>query len=169
MDEPARRRSGFGGAVEAAAVRFALAGGVLILGVVAVNSWSILAAALAGRPFPGAFELTEVGVAVAVFLFLPYCQLTDANVTADIFTARASPRAIATFGVAAALAALGFSALVAQRMWLGMLDQKAYNLTTAILQIPIWWAFVPILAALALLVLASMVSLAETSRAAREG
>jgi TRAP-type C4-dicarboxylate transport system permease small subunit len=159
---PARR--GLAGAVDTAATLWALAGGVLLLVIVLLNAWSILANALLGGPFTGAFELTEAGVAVAVFSFLPFCQLTGANVTADIFTARAPRRWIAAFGVLAAVVALGFALLLAQRMWLGLIDQKSYNLTTAILQMPIWWAFVPIVASLALLALAALVSLVEAAR-----
>ncbi len=161
----APERRGLAGAVERAATAWALAGGVLLLAIVAVNAWSILANALFGRPFAGAFELSEVGVAVAVFSFLPYCQITGANVTADIFTARAPRRWVAAFALLAAVVALGFALLLAQRMWLGLLDQKAYNLTTAILQVPIWWAFVPVVASLVLLALAALVSLLEAGRA----
>jgi TRAP-type C4-dicarboxylate transport system permease small subunit len=160
----ASARRGFAGAVDTAATIWALAGGVLLLAIVLINAWSILANAFLGRPFAGAFELTEVGVAVAVFSFLPFCQITGANVTADIFTARAPRRWIAAFGLNAALVALGFALILAQRMWLGLLDQKAYNLTTAILQAPIWWAFVPIVASLVLLALAALVSLVEAAR-----
>ena len=164
---PATERRGPTGAVARLGEAFALAGGLLLVAVVAVNAWSILAQALAGRPFPGTFELTEMGVAVAVFLFLPWCQITGANVTADIFTSRASPGWIARLGVVAALVALGFSLLLAERMWLGLLDQRAYNLTTAILQLPVWWAFVPILASLLLLAACALVSLLDARRAAR--
>ena len=44
-------------------------------------------------------------------------------------------------------------------MWLGMLDQKAYGYTTAILQFPHWIAFIPILVSLLLLALAAAVTL----------
>ena len=166
MAQAAERR-GPAGAVERLTEAFALAGGLLLVAVVCVNAWSILAQALAGRPFPGTFELTEMGVAVAVFLFLPYCQISGANVSADIFTARASRRWIARLGIVAALVALGFSLLLAERMWFGLLDQRAYHLTTAILQLPVWLAFVPILASLLLLAAAALVSLHDARRAAK--
>jgi TRAP-type C4-dicarboxylate transport system permease small subunit len=153
-------------AVDRLAALAALLGGGLILGVVAINAWSILADAAVGLPFAGTFELTEIGVAVAVFLFLPYCQLTGANVTADFFTARLSERGRAGLSVVWAAAALGFSLLLLERMWAGLLDQRAYRLTTTILQVPVWWAFVPILVALALLAAACLVSLARAARAA---
>jgi len=138
---------------------WAIAGGLLLLAVVCINVFSVLSSALFGKPFPGDFELTEVGVCVAVFCFLPYCQLTGSNVSADLFTARASPRTLAVFSFCGSLAALLFSSLLLWRMYAGMLDQKAYEYTTAILQFPHWIAFVPILVSLALLVLASIMTI----------
>lgn len=140
---------------------WALAGGVLLLAVVLVNVFSVLGSALFGRPFPGDFELTEIGVCVAAFAFLPYCQITGSNVSADIFTARASPRVVAWLTASGALIALLFSLLLVWRMWDGMLDQKRYDYTTAILQFPHWLAFLPILVSLALLAVAALISLSD--------
>ena len=84
-------RTGIAGAFEKLIVAWALAGGLVLLAVVAVNIYSTLGNMWAA-PFPGDFELTEIGVAIAVFSFLPFCQITDANVTADIFTSKAGPR-----------------------------------------------------------------------------
>ena len=54
---------------------WAILGGLVLVGVVAVNAYSILAAAVINKPFPGDFELTEMGAAIAASCFLPYCQL----------------------------------------------------------------------------------------------
>lgn len=142
---------------------WALVGGCLLLGIVAVNVLAV-ASGVAGHRITGDFEITEMLVAVAVFCFLPYCQMTDANVTADIFTARASPRMIAVLRLAASVVALAFAALLLWRMGLGMGDQRRFGYRTTILQIPIWWAFVPILVSLALLVAASALTLIESGR-----
>ena len=115
-------------------------------------------------PFPGDFEMTEIGVAIAAFAFLPYCQLTGANVTADIFTARASPRWVALFSLVASVVALGFSVLLLWRMYAGMLDQREYGYETAILQFPNWLAWLPILISLALLAVASLITLRDSAR-----
>lgn len=146
---------------------WALAGGGLILGLVALNVWSVLSDALFSRPFPGTFELTELGVAVAVFAFLPYCQLSGGNVTVEIFTARASRRQIAGLRALGALAALGFSLLLAWRMGLGLADQRAANFTTTILQIPVWLAYLPTVASLLLLAASAGATLASAASAAR--
>jgi len=144
---------------------WALAGGVVLLGVALMTTWSAASGWVLGKPLPGDFELTEVCVAIAVFAFLPYCQLTDANVTADIFTARAGPRTVAALGTLAALIALGFGLLLAWRTYEGLLDYRKYVEITAILKIPIWWAYVPALASLVLLVLACLIALAQNWRA----
>jgi TRAP-type C4-dicarboxylate transport system permease small subunit len=139
---------------------WALMGGVSLVAVVAINVISVVGAVV-WKPFPGDFEMTEVGVAVAAFAFLPYCQLTGANVTADIFTAGASPRWIAAFTLLGSIIALGFSLVLLRQMYRGMVDQKAFEYTTAILQFPHWLAFLPILVSLALLAVAAAITLVE--------
>lgn len=62
--------------------------------------------------------------------------------------------------------AFGFALLLIWRMWFGMLDQKTYAYTTTILQVPHWWAFLPILASLALLAAASLATLIGSAREA---
>lgn len=142
---------------------WALLGGCVLLAVVVMNTYSIVGNQFA-LPFPGDFEMTEIGIAVAAFAFLPYCQLTGANVTADIFTSRASPRWIALFSLAASIVALGFSLLLLWRMYAGMLDQREYGYETAILQFPTWLAWIPIIISLALLAVASFVTLRASFR-----
>lgn len=156
-------RTGIAGAVEKVVTWWALAGGAVLLAVIAVNILTVLGA-LVGKPFPGDFELTEMGVAVAVFAFLPWCQLTGANVTADIFTSGAGPRLLGLLGSLAALVAVVFALLLLWRMTLGAIDQRNYSYMTTILQIPIWYGFVPALVSLALLVVAALVTLVEALR-----
>ena len=147
---------------------WALLGGAVLLVVVAINMFSVIGS-IFGRPFPGDFELTEMGVAIAAFAFLPYCQVTGANVTADIFTSGASPRWIAFLTLLGAVVALVFSVLLIWRMYFGMLDQKTYDYMTAILQVPQWIAFLPILVSLALLALAAMTTIVEEGYIVKNG
>ncbi|SPJ25993.1 TRAP transporter small permease [Palleronia abyssalis] len=137
---------------------WALLGGGLLAGIVAVNLWAVIGGAV-GIPFAGDFELTEMGTAVAVFTFLPYCQLTRQNVTAEIFTARASPRLVAWLSAVGSALAVVFGAVLLWRMSAGLMDQRSYGYATTILQIPVWWAFVPILISLGMLCLAAIATL----------
>lgn len=144
---------------------WALFGGLVLVAVVGVNAYSILAGAIINKPFPGDFELTEMGAAIAAFCFLPYCQLVGANVSADIFTYNAGPRSVAVMSLLAAGAALLFSALLIWRMSHGLSDYIEYSEITGILSIPLWWAFVPALISLVLLALASTITLIEAIQA----
>ncbi len=139
---------------------WALAGGILLFLVVFLNTFSV-AGGIVGNPIPGDFELTEMGVAIAVFAFLPYCQLTNANVTADIFTSRASPRWLALFGLISSLVALLFSILLFWCMSQGMVDRYNYQYTSAILLIPMWIPYVPVLFSWVLLLLAAIISVKD--------
>jgi len=159
-------RAGLLGLARSVITGWALLGGLVLVAVVLINVLSVIGG-IVWQPFPGDFEMTEIGVAVAAFAFLPYCQLVDANVTADIFTSWAPRRVTALLSLLASVIALGFGLLLAWRMYLGMLDQKAYGYTTAILQFPHWVAFVPILISLVLLAAAAAITLVESIRQAR--
>ncbi|MCB1355244.1 MAG: TRAP transporter small permease subunit [Maritimibacter sp.] len=136
---------------------------MLLLAVVAINVASVLGT-LVGWQVPGDFEMTEMGVAVAAFSFLPYCQLTRTNVTADIFTQNAGRRTLAFLSLLGSVIALLFALLLLWRMYDGMRDQRDYAYETSILQIPVWLAYVPILLSLALLAVAALHTLAHDLR-----
>ncbi|MCC2097036.1 MAG: TRAP transporter small permease [Hyphomicrobiales bacterium] len=140
---------------------WALLGGVLLLGVVLVTAWSLFRDILWAKPVTGENEIVQVGIAVAVFSFLPYCQMTGANISADIFTARTGARVIALLTLLGSLVALVFACILVWRTWAGLLDYREYLETTPIMQFPIWMAFVPILISIVLLVLASALSVHE--------
>jgi TRAP-type C4-dicarboxylate transport system permease small subunit len=139
-------------------VGWALLGGFILLLVVLMTTYSSAAGFLIATPFPGDFELTEIGIAVASFTFLPYCQLTFANVSADVFTSKMSPSKVRFLSRIGSLVATAFSTLLIWRMYEGLLDYQMYLETTTILQIPIWYAFVPAIFSLLLLLLASIIT-----------
>ena len=140
---------------------WALVGGLVLLAVVLINAWSILSGTLFNKPFPGDFELTEMGTAIAIFCFLPYCQFTGVNVSDDIFTMNAGRRSVAVMSLIAAIVAVLFAGLLLWRMSAGLQDYREYEEFTGILAIPIWWAFVPTLVSLVLLIWASLITLRD--------
>lgn len=138
---------------------WALLGGLVLVFAILVNVGSILAGAIINKPFPGDFELTELSVAVAAFCFLPYCQLVGANVSADIFTVNAGRFMIAAMGLLSSLIAVAFASLLTWRMTAGLQDYIEYEEITGILSIPLWWAFIPAVISLVLLVVTTVISL----------
>jgi TRAP-type C4-dicarboxylate transport system permease small subunit len=137
---------------------WALLGGFLLLGVVLVTAWSLVRDIIWSTPVPGENEIVQVGIAVAVFAFLPYCQITGANISADIFTSGLGARGIAVFTLIGSLVALAFAGILVWRTWDGLLDYQELLETTPIMQFPIWYSFVPILISIALLVVAAAIS-----------
>jgi len=141
------------------AASWALLGGLVLVFSILVNVGSIIAGATINKPFSGDFELTEMSVAIAAFCFLPYCQLVGANVSADIFTVKAGPKMVALMGIFASLIALTFSVILTWRMIAGLQDYIEYEEVTGILSIPLWWAFIPAVVSLMLLVVTTVISL----------
>ena len=139
---------------------WALVGGLILLLIAFLNVFSIIGNIFL-KPVPGDFELTKIGVAVAIFCFLPYCQLHRQNVTAEIFTLWVNVKTRLLLNLIASVLAFLFSILLVWRMFEGMLDQKAYNYTTTILQFPIWVAYIPVLFSLFLLAGASLITLKQ--------
>jgi TRAP-type C4-dicarboxylate transport system permease small subunit len=149
----------------AAVIRaWALVGGLILAALMLMTAASAASNLFFNRPVEGDYEVTKHFVAVAVFCFLPYCQLTGGNVTVDIFTERASERAKSAMAAFSSLFAIVFSAVMLRQMSLGLVSYIAYPETTATLHIPLWTAFPPALASLALLLIAALITLIQGIR-----
>ncbi len=151
------------GVVAAVARWWALCGGAVILGLVLLTATSVVRDMLWRAPIPGDFELVQVCCAVAVFSFLPYCQLQRGNVVVDLFTLHAPAAFKATMDALGSFLMLLLALLLLWRMSHGALDyhDPYFPEVTPILGIPIWTAFPPILVSLLLWAAASLVTLLE--------
>ena len=126
-----------------AAATALLGGAVLValvaLTVVSVSGRSLIAIGLG--PVPGDFELLEAGTAFAVFAFLPWCHLTRAHASVEVFTMKLPGAVNRILLIASDALMLLFALLLFWRHWLGTLDTRLYGETTFILQFPLWWAY----------------------------
>jgi len=130
---------------------FAIAGGLVITALTLVTVISVVCRALFNTPIPGDFELMELGCAVAVSAFLPYCQMQEGNVIVDLFTAKAPKGVVRFLGALGDLIFMAISGLICWRLFHGCIDLKEYEEVTMVLEIPVWWAFPPIIVSFALL------------------
>jgi TRAP-type C4-dicarboxylate transport system permease small subunit len=137
---------------------WALAGGLIILVLVLITAAGALANLLFGTPYAGEYELAKHFVGIAIFTFLPYCQVTGANVTVDFFTEGMGRRGKAALQMFASLLAAAFAVVLLRQMSLGFVDYVRYAEVTPTLQLPLWTAFPPILLSLALLLAASVLT-----------
>ena len=140
-----------GRALHAACRIAGFGGGAVLVSLILLTVTSIVLRELTGRPIPGDFELVEIGCAVAMFAFLPYCQLVGGNVMVEFVTARAPARLRGSLDTLSNLAYTVIAALLTWRLALGGRDIFDYSETTMVLGVPVWWAFVPIVPSVALL------------------
>ena len=145
----------------------ALAGGLLLIAMTLVTVVSVSGRSLASAPIPGDFELVEVGAAIAVFLFLPYCQLHRHNVVVDIFTSSLSPRVVAGLDALGSLIFAAIAGILTWRMAYGGIDMYRYEEQTMILGLARWWGFIPIVLAGAVLTLVCLFSVVRSLFEAR--
>lgn len=146
---------------------WAMLGGLITLALSIMTALSAISNILFDAPFSADYELVKHFIAIAIFMFLPYCQLTGSNVTVDIFTEGMSERGKAAMAAFSSLFALAFSLLLLVQMYGGLLSYLRYRETTPVLGLPLWTAFPPILVSLALLAMASIITLSEGWRSFR--
>lgn len=115
-------------------------GGLVALGVGVMITASVLRRWLFDQPVPGDFELAQMMTAVAVFAFLPLCQLRRANIMVDFFTAGASPRVRAALDLVACLLFALFAGLVFEGTLRGAGDAFRSATTTMVLGVPTGYA-----------------------------
>lgn len=145
----------------------ALLGGVVLLALVTMTCVSVLGRAgltlssLADlpaffgrlRPVRGDYELIEIGTAIAVCAFLPWCSLRAGHARVDLMGGALPTvmrRALDRLWGGAMAAAL---ALIAWRLAVGLLAKRASGETSFLLQIPIWWGYGACLAGLVVAVI----------------
>ncbi len=162
-----------GRGVEALAKGWAILGGTLLVALSVMTVVSIIGRALTGYglgPVPGDYELVANGCAIAIFAFLPWCQLRRGHVTVDIFINRLSSRAVAVFGCLGDALVLVVSAVIAHQLYLGWGEKFPYGSdalrdalamgyrpffaeTTYELQIPVWMPYTAALIGAVLMVI----------------
>ncbi|MHC0052919.1 TRAP transporter small permease [Actibacterium sp. D379-3] len=154
----------------------ALCGGLVLIAVALVTAASITGRALTGiglGPVTGDYELVEAGCAIAVFAFLPWCQLQRGHVAVDIVIRTLPARAQALFALLGDTAITLASVVILWRLWLGFGEKFPYGAdrlraalsmggrpyfpeTTYELGLPVWIPFALALIGAALFFLVSL-------------
>ncbi|MDE0385864.1 MAG: TRAP transporter small permease [Defluviicoccus sp.] len=135
----------FDAAIERVGRAVAMAGGLLLVGVMAMTVISVIGRYAFNAPIPGDYEITELVCGVAVFAFFPYCHLRNANIVVEFFTAKLSPRRKTALDTVHSFAFAVVAGLIAWRLLVGGLHKLADEETTLFLDIPIYWGYFPAL------------------------
>jgi len=124
----------------------------------------ILGLRLTPRSIPGDIEIVQLGCAVAIFSFLPYCQLMRSNVFVAFFTQGLRIRYRSLFDLFANGLFLLLACAIAWELGHGTADKLANHDTTMVLRVPESWAYVPALLAASLLVAVTAYTVARSVR-----
>ena len=92
-------------------------------------------------PIRGIYDITEIGMAAAIFAFLPWAQLSEAHARVDLFESTFPDRLNKALDLVFNIAMFFVALVGTYRLYLGMLDKMSYGETTLIAQIPVWQGF----------------------------
>lgn len=161
--------------VATAAECFALAGGVLLIGIVLVTATNVGAFALdrAARlvggnvaGLPGYEDFVRLAMSCAVLMMLPWCQHRRGHVAVDLFVDMLGARMRVATAVASTLGTIALALFLAGWMALGLLETRADGTLSRVLGWPEWPFYAP--GVLSLLLWAA-VAACQLGEAARDG
>ncbi len=138
------------------ATLFAWVGAAVALAVALMVVVSIVGRTALHRPIQGDVELTQLGIALAISLSLPWCQFLRANIIVDFFTQKLGARALGRLDAVGALLVAAMSALLAWRAGVGAVAVHQAHETTMILSLPMWWTYASLAPGLALAALVAL-------------
>jgi TRAP-type C4-dicarboxylate transport system permease small subunit len=119
--------------------RLALAAGALLLALALLVTVSVLKRWLTSQGIPGDFELMQTGLALAVFAFMPLCQLRGGNLFVDTFTSRLPAGLQRRLDGFWSLAYAAVAATIAVMMAVGALETMASGTRSMVLGLPLGW------------------------------
>ena len=121
---------------------FALTGGFIMLILATITVASIIGRTTLGQSIEGDYEITEMGLAMAVFLFLPECYIRKGHIIVDLFTAGCKPSTLRTLDTMSDVFFTLVCFTFAYRMSLSGLEAKEYLEQSMLLELPTWWTFI---------------------------
>ena len=111
----------------------------LALGLIAVVTFcDVIARKLLNSGFTFTVELTEMAMALIVFLGVGLVTQQQGHIVVDVVTLRLSERSRVWLGLVTNLLSLGFVLLMVWRLWLQAAFIAAKGDTTPIWNIPLW-------------------------------
>ena len=134
----------------------AILSGLSLLAMAFMSLRSIVGRAFFDSPLLGDYELVQFMCAGAVAMSLPYTHGISGHVIVDFFTAKAPARLNALLDTLANLLLAFFAALFCWRTSVGLIDLRGSFDASMLLEIPTWWAYVPLAPSFALLTLTAL-------------
>jgi TRAP-type C4-dicarboxylate transport system permease small subunit len=129
---------------------FALLGAATAMVVACTTVASVVLRALTSRPIQGDVEITQFGIALAISLMLPWCQLQGSNIIVDFFTQRLRERPLRVLDGLGCLMLAAMYLLLAWRTGVGARAVHEAGEISMIRSWPMWWVYASLAPGLAL-------------------
>lgn len=130
---------------------FAIGAGLMLVLMALMSLASIVGRTLLDKPILGDYELVERMSAVAVAMTLPFCQMIRGHIIVDFFST-GFPKAFNHWLDALANLVLGVAGFVfSWRITVGLTGLYSSGDGSMLLNLPTWWAYVPMVPAFFLL------------------
>lgn len=133
-------------------------GALVALATGLLTTVSVVSRAIWSQPIPGDVEITQMAIALAISLCIPYCQVQRANIVVDFFTQSLRASRVRALDVFGQLTLALIYALLAWRTLVGAVSVGQAGETTMIIALPMWWAYACLAPGLAL---ASLIALTQ--------
>lgn len=109
---------------------------VLLFAMMMVTTVDVFGRYLLSRPLPGAFEITEIMLAMTIFIALPLVCVREENISVTLVTERFSPRLRELHAAVVSFACAAILVLVAWRILAHALQLASYGDVTIFLRMP---------------------------------
>ena len=119
----------------------AVCGGVILFAMAVLTTISVTGRAALSAPIAGDFELVAIGTGLAIFAFLPWCQLERGNVLVDFFMAKTPVRTRVLADIVGGIFYILIASLLTWRLIFGAIDMYQYNEVTMTINFPRWTTF----------------------------
>jgi TRAP-type C4-dicarboxylate transport system permease small subunit len=116
----------------------ALGGGAVLLGLMALIAFDVVMRYALRLPFLGAYEMTELAMALIVFLGLPYCAATGGHVAVDVLGPLLDRPAFRWLNVLLPFAGAALTAVMAWESASYALDSRSRGEATNMLRIDLF-------------------------------
>lgn len=126
--------------IERVTAALAIFGGGLMLAAAGLVTVSVLLRWATSSGINGDFDLIQFAMPLAVFAFLPWCQLRGGNIFVDTFTLRLPKPVVAILDGLWTLVYAAVAGLIAWRMAVAAQDTIASGTGSMVLGLPIGWA-----------------------------
>jgi len=135
----------------------AMIGGLILILMSLMMLASIIGRTI-GIPLVGDYELVQLMSAVAISLFLPFCQMSRGHVIVEFFTMKCPTWLNRILDVFSNLLLTFFALLFCWRIWLGLIELFGNGNASMMLGIPTWIGYIPMFASFLLFGLAGLYS-----------